>query len=99
MLMRRWERARQGDGQLVLIVGRLDWAQSETGKRLRGHHRLSACIPLRRLRHAPRASDCPCFMTFETDCHQPNRDCPATETRSAPAPRCGWRSRYHACSR
>ena len=48
-------------------VLRLDRAQSETGKRLRGHHQLSARIPLCRLRHAPRASDCPRFMTFETN--------------------------------
>jgi Transposase IS66 family len=52
--------------ELMPLYERLK-AQSTAGKRLRGHHRLRACIPLRRLRHAPHPSDCPCFMTFETD--------------------------------
>ena len=32
-------------------VLRLDWAQSETGERLRGHHPLRTRLPLRRIRH------------------------------------------------
>jgi hypothetical protein len=48
-------------------VLRLDWAQSETSKGLRGHHPLSTRLPLRRINHAARASDRSCFMTFETD--------------------------------
>jgi transposase len=46
---------------------RMDRAQSEIGKGLRGHDRLCARFPLRRFRHAPRASDRACFMSFETD--------------------------------
>ena len=42
-------------------------AQSETGEGLRGHHQLSARLPLRRIRHAARASDRSCFMTLETE--------------------------------
>ena len=38
-----------------------------TGKRLRGHHQLRTRLPLRRIRHAARASDRSCFMTFETN--------------------------------
>ena len=53
-----------GVGRAVL---RLDWAQSTAGKGLRGHHRFRARFPLRRIRHAARASDRSCFMTFETD--------------------------------
>jgi hypothetical protein len=48
-------------------VLRLDWTQPETGKGLRGHHRLSTRLPLRRIHHAARASDRSCYMTFETD--------------------------------
>jgi transposase len=36
-------------------------------KGLRGHHRLRTRLPIRRIRHAARASDRSCFMTFETD--------------------------------
>jgi hypothetical protein len=56
-------------------VLRLDWAQSETGKGLRGHHPLSTRLPLRRINHAARASDRSCFMTFETasQCEPPER--------------------------
>ena len=32
-----------------------------------GYHRLRTRFPLRRIRHAARASDRSCFMTFETD--------------------------------
>jgi transposase len=45
----------------------VDWAQSTAGKGLRDHHRLRTRLPLRRIRHAARASDRSCFMTFETD--------------------------------
>src|ERR1700731_4714265 len=45
----------------------VDRAQSTAGKRLRGYHRLRTRLPLRRIRHAARASDRSCFMTFETD--------------------------------
>jgi transposase len=48
-------------------VLRVDRAQSETGKGLRGHNRLRTRLPLRRIRHAARASDRSCFVTFETD--------------------------------
>src|ERR1700730_16640647 len=45
----------------------VDRAQSPACKGLRGHHRLCTRLPLRRVRHAARASDSSCFMTFETD--------------------------------
>src|ERR1019366_2497157 len=48
-------------------VLRLDRAQSAPGKGLRGHHRLGARIPLRRLRHASRPPHRSRLMTFETD--------------------------------
>ena len=35
-------------------VLRLDWTQLETGKGLRGHHRLRTHLPLRRIHHAAR---------------------------------------------
>ena len=56
-------------------VLRLDWAQSETSKGLRGHYPLSTRLPLRRINHAARASDRSCFLTFETDsqCEPPER--------------------------
>src|ERR1700680_1662499 len=53
-----------GVGRAVL---RVDRAQSTAGKRLRGYHRLRTRLPLRRIRHAARASDRSCFMTFATD--------------------------------
>ena len=37
------------------------------GKRLRGNHQLRTRLPLRRIHHAARASDCSWFMTFETN--------------------------------
>src|SRR3954468_5827560 len=40
---------------------------SATGKRLRSYHRLRTRLPLCGFRHAPRAADRACFMTFETD--------------------------------
>ena len=46
---------------------RLDRPQSATGKRLRSYHRLRTRLPLCGFRHAPRAADRACFMTFETD--------------------------------
>jgi len=48
-------------------VLRLDRPQSATGKRLRSYHRLRTRLPLCGFRHAPRAADRACFMTFETD--------------------------------
>ena len=48
-------------------VLRLDRAQSTAGKGLRSHHRLRTRLPLRRIRHAARASDRSGLMTFETD--------------------------------
>jgi hypothetical protein len=47
-------------------VNSMDWAKSETGKRLRGHHRLRTRLPLRRICHAARAADRSRLMTFET---------------------------------
>src|SRR6478609_5608538 len=55
-------------------VLRVDRAQSTAGKRLRGYHRLRTCLPLRRIRHAARASDRSCFMTFETDSQTRTRE-------------------------
>jgi hypothetical protein len=43
------------------IVGDIDQLPS-VGR----HHRLRARLPLRRIRHAARASDLSCFMTFPT---------------------------------
>ena len=45
---------------------RLPGSGAIDGLRLRGHHRLRARLPLCRIRHVARASDCSRFMTFET---------------------------------
>jgi putative transposase len=45
----------------------LDRPQRKACQRFRGQHRLRPRLPLRRIRHAARASDCSCSMTFETD--------------------------------
>src|SRR5438309_763194 len=57
----------------------MDWAQSTVGKGLRGHHRLRTRLPLRRIRHAARASDGSCFMTFETDSNSSVHRCHAMQ--------------------
>jgi transposase len=44
----------------------VDRAQSTASEGLRGHHRLCTRLPLRRIRHAARASDRSRLMTFET---------------------------------
>lgn len=46
---------------------RLARPQLKARQGLRRHHRLRPRLPLRRLRHAPRPTTRPSFMTFETD--------------------------------
>ena len=57
--------------RLTPTTAPLEWRLPGSGtidgwQRLRRHHRLRTRLPLCRIRHAARASDCSRFMTFET---------------------------------